>query len=48
MVVFEKGEAKKSDYRRFRIRSVYTPDDYASMEEVLRRRFLRGIEENKS
>lgn len=43
MVVFEKGEPKKSDYRRFRIRSVTTPDDYRSMEEVLERRFLRGL-----
>ncbi|NLN14342.1 MAG: excinuclease ABC subunit UvrC [Tissierellia bacterium] len=47
MVVFENGEAKKSDYRRFRIKSVTTPDDYASMEEVLRRRFIRGLEEKK-
>lgn len=46
MVVFEKGEAKKSDYRRFRIRSTRTPDDYKSMEEVLRRRFTRGMDEN--
>jgi len=45
MVVFEKGESKKSDYRRFKIRSVTTPDDYASMEEVLKRRFIRGKEE---
>ncbi len=43
MVVFEKGETKKSDYRRFRIKSVSTPDDYKSMEEILRRRFLRGL-----
>lgn len=47
MVVFEKGEAKKSDYRRFKIRSVNTPNDYGSMEEVLRRRFIRGIEEKE-
>lgn len=47
MVVFENGEAKKSDYRRFRIKTVSTPDDYGSMEEVLRRRFIRGIEEKK-
>ncbi len=46
MVVFEKGEAKKSDYRRFKIRSVHTPDDYKSMEEILRRRFIRGISES--
>lgn len=47
MVVFEKGEAKKSDYRRFKIRSVQTPDDYGSMEEILRRRFKRGLEERE-
>lgn len=47
MVVFEKGEAKKSDYRRFRIKDVTTPDDYKSMEEVLRRRFIRGMEEKQ-
>ena len=47
MVVFENGEAKKSDYRRFRIRSVSTPDDYGSLEEVLKRRFLRGLEEKE-
>ncbi|WP_353096824.1 excinuclease ABC subunit UvrC [Tissierella praeacuta] len=47
MVVFEKGEAKKSDYRRFRIRSIIGPDDYGSMEEILLRRFTRGIEERK-
>jgi len=47
MVVFEKGEAKKSDYRRFRIKTLNTPDDYKSMEEVLRRRFIRGMEESK-
>ena len=39
MVVYEKGKPKKSDYRKFRIRSVEGPDDYASMEEVLTRRF---------
>src|SRR5699024_7028683 len=47
MVVFENGEAKKSDYRRFRIKTIDTPDDYGSMEEVLRRRFIRGIEEKE-
>ena len=45
MVVFEKGEAKRSDYRKFKIRSVSGPDDYACMKEVLERRFLHGIEE---
>jgi|LFRM01.2.fsa_nt_gb excinuclease ABC subunit C len=48
MVVFENGEAKKSDYRRFRIRSVTTPDDYGSLEEVLRRRFMRGLQEKET
>jgi excinuclease ABC subunit C len=41
MVVFEQGVPRKSDYRRFVIRSVEGPDDYASMEEVLKRRFRR-------
>ena len=45
MVVFENGEAKRSDYRRFKIRSIDTPNDYASMEEVLSRRFTRGLKE---
>lgn len=45
MVVFEKGESKKSDYRRFKIRTISTPDDYGSMEEILSRRFTRGLEE---
>ena len=39
MVVFEDGKPKKSDYRKFRIRTVQGPDDYASMREVLSRRF---------
>lgn len=47
MVVFEKGMPKKSDYRRFKIRTVIGPDDYASMEEVIKRRFKRGLEEKK-
>jgi excinuclease ABC subunit C len=41
MVVFERGVPKKSLYRRFNIRSVDGPDDFASMEEVLSRRFNR-------
>jgi excinuclease ABC subunit C len=44
MVVFEKGRAKNSDYRKFRIKTVKGPDDYASMEEVLTRRFERLAE----
>ena len=47
MVVFEKGKAKRSDYRKFRIQSVSGPDDYACMKEVLTRRFLHGMEEQK-
>lgn len=39
MVVYEKGRPKRSDYRKFKIRSVQGPNDYASMEEVLTRRF---------
>ena len=39
MVVYEKGKPKRSDYRKFRIKSVQGSNDYASMEEVLTRRF---------
>lgn len=46
MVVFEKGRAKKNDYRKFRIRSVTGPDDYRSMEELLTRRFTHGKRED--
>ncbi len=45
MVVFEKGKPKRSDYRKFRIRTVAGPDDYACMREVLTRRFRHGMEE---
>ncbi len=45
MVVYEKGKPKKSDYRKFRIKTVSGPDDYACMHEVLTRRLLHGIEE---
>ena len=48
MVVFENGKPKKSDYRKFRIKTVQGPDDYASMEEVLSRRFQHGLEERKN
>ncbi len=47
MVVYEKGKPKKSDYRKFRIKTVSGPDDYACMREVLTRRFLHGMEEGK-
>ncbi len=46
MIVFEKGKPKPSDYRKFRIKTVSGPDDYACMREVLTRRFTHGIEEN--
>ncbi len=48
MVVFENGRAKKNDYRKFRIRSVSGPDDYASMEEMLTRRFEHSQRDNLS
>ena len=47
MVVYEKGRPKKSDYRKFRIKTVTGPDDYACMREVLTRRFQHGIDEHK-
>lgn len=47
MVVFENGKAKRSDYRKFRIKTVAGPDDYACMREVLTRRFLHGMQEGK-
>lgn len=47
MVVYERGKPKRNDYRKFRIKSVQGPDDYASMEEVLTRRFQHGLEEQK-
>jgi excinuclease ABC subunit C len=43
MVVFENGKPKNSDYRKFKIRGVIGPDDYASMEEVIGRRFNRYV-----
>lgn len=47
MVVYEKGRPKRNDYRKFKIKSVQGPDDYASMEEVLTRRFQHGLEEKR-
>ena len=47
MVVYEKGKPKRSDYRKFRIKSVQGPNDYASMEEVLTRRFVHGMDEKE-
>lgn len=45
MVVFENGKSKKSDYRKFRMKTVAGPDDYACMKEVLTRRFTHGLNE---
>ncbi|WP_125154015.1 excinuclease ABC subunit UvrC [Clostridium rectalis] len=47
MVVFENGKARYSDYRRFKINSVYGANDYDSMREVLTRRFQHGLDEIK-
>ena len=47
MVVFEGGKPKKSDYRKFKIKSIQGPNDYGSLEEVLDRRFNRLKEEQK-
>ncbi len=47
MVVFEKGKPKRSDYRKFKIKTVAGPDDYACMKEVLTRRFTHGMEEQE-
>ncbi len=47
MVVYENGKPKRSDYRKFKIQSVQGPDDYASMEEVLTRRFEHGLREQQ-
>ena len=47
MVVYEKGKPKRSDYRKFKIKGVQGPDDYACMEEVLKRRFTHGIQEQQ-
>lgn len=48
MIVYEDGKPKTSDYRKFRIQTVQGPNDYASMEEVLTRRFTHGMEEEKA
>ena len=45
MVVYEKGKPKRNDYRKFKIKGVQGADDYASMEEVLTRRFEHGLKE---
>ena len=45
MIVYEKGKPKRSDYRKFKLKTVSGPDDYASMHEVLTRRFTHGMRE---
>ena len=47
MVVFEKGKPKRSDYRKFRLKTVEGPNDYASMKEVLTRRFSHGLRDKE-
>ncbi|MBI2216544.1 MAG: excinuclease ABC subunit UvrC [Candidatus Rokubacteria bacterium] len=46
LVVWENGEMKKDDYKRFRIKTVVGSDDFAALAEVLRRRFSRALEES--
>lgn len=48
MVVYEKGKPKRTDYRKFKIKSVEGPNDYASMEEVLTRRFQNALDKKES
>ena len=45
LVVYERGKPCRSDYRKFKLKTVTGPDDYASMREVLTRRFTHGMEE---
>ena len=47
MIVYEKGKPKRSDYRKFKLRTITGPDDYASMYEVLTRRFMHGMSEQE-
>ncbi len=47
MIVYDKGKPRRSDYRKFKIQTVQGPDDYASMEEVLTRRFRHGLQEQE-
>ncbi|MCR4924209.1 MAG: excinuclease ABC subunit UvrC [Lachnospiraceae bacterium] len=47
MVVYENGKPKKNDYRKFKIKTVEGPNDYASMSEVLTRRFSHGLKEEE-
>jgi len=45
MVVFEDSKKKRSDYRRYRVKTIEGPNDYGSMQEVIYRRYKRGLEE---
>lgn len=47
MIVYEHGKPKRSDYRKFKLRTITGPDDYASMHEVLTRRFSHGMQERQ-
>ena len=47
MIVYEKGKPRRSDYRKFKLRTVTGPDDYGSMYEVLTRRFSHGMKERQ-
>ena len=47
MIVYEKGKPKRSDYRKFKLKTITGPDDCGSMHEVLTRRFVHGIDEKK-
>ena len=46
-IVYEKGKPKRSDYRKFKLKTITGPDDYASMHEVLTRRFTHGMKEQE-
>jgi len=48
MIVFENGKSKNSDYRKFRLKTVIGPDDYAGMEEIIKRRLKRYKEDHAS
>ncbi len=48
MVVFKQGRPSKNDYRHFNIKTVEGPNDFASMEEIIYRRYKRLLEENQS
>ena len=47
MIVYKRGKPKRNDYRKFKIKGVQAADDYASMEEVLTRRFEHGLKEQQ-